>query len=309
MADLRSATDANYHFGELKMCHDRSRRGSYAMVVVEGKSDEMLYAKLFLRGCIFFSVDGWENVEAVMGLVQRHAIPGAVGILDADFRRVEEQVVSITNLFLTDCHDAELMMLNSPAWEGIRDIYCDVTIKADGNPSKLVQFETAQKTSLLSAMLQAAMPLSCLRLLNHRHNLGLIFKAGSGNKLKYIDYEDFINPKTLAVSEGALLSTVENKSSKLRFFTNNPTRKQEFEALRSENGDPWEWCNGHDVLNIFSLALEQAVSNRRSGTKVDLKELETNLAVAYRLEDFKGTQLCLALQQWQVDNAPFRILP
>ena len=68
--------------------------------------------------------------------------------------------------------------------------------------------------------------------------------------------------------------------------------------------NPWEFCNGHDVLNIFSLALEEAVSNKKSSTKVHGHDLETHLMIAYRFEDFQKTQLYQDLLAWEAALAP-----
>ena len=82
-------------------------------LLVEGITDQKLYAKL---------IDGGNTkVEMVHGGVEslRNAISTliletkqVIGIRDADFLHLDNQQESIAGFFLTDVHDAEMMLLS-----------------------------------------------------------------------------------------------------------------------------------------------------------------------------------------------------
>lgn len=309
MADLRAETDEHYLAGELKMWHDGPQRGSSTAVVVEGRSDELLFRnKLLANSCVFFVGNGWSWVEHIVQFATKHAIPGVIGIVDADFRRVTGKPASSPNLFLTDGHDAEMMILRSPVWDSLLNEFAEVSTPRDGTKSRLQQFEDQKGKTALDALLDTAWFMACLRFLNHKHNLGLIFRKGSGRDARYIDYHPFVNERTLEVNREKLLTEVENFSQKQNFFSRNPSHRRELDDLWTETQNPWEWCNGHDVLHIFSLALEQALANRRSSNKVSPNELERSLRIGYRKEDFQKTILYQMLQEWERNNVPYRLV-
>ena len=146
-----------------------------------------------------------------------------------------------------------------------------------------------------------------MRLLNERENLGLKFKILSKDKYKFIDYQDFIDSNTLKLDIEKLLKTVENKSEKQDFFKNHPDLKIEFGQLTKDDFDLKELCNGHDVINILSIALTNLLGNKKSGSKVSSEELENSLSLAYRLDDFIKTNLFESLKAWEKDNPKFRV--
>jgi hypothetical protein len=144
-------------------------------------------------------------------------------------------------------------------------------------------------------------------IISTKSNLGLTFKVLSNNKFKFIDYEDFIDEKTFKVDLSKLLKTVENKSQKQNFFKNNPNLKKEWDDLLAASFDLKELCNGHDLVNILSIALMQLIGNRKSSAKIAGEMLEESLILAYRLEDFVKTQLFEALSIWEKEHLPFKV--
>ena len=137
------------------------------------------------------------------------------------------------NLFFTDFHDKEIMMAHSQAWLEVLNSF--------GEPQKILRQETENKKSMLNFLLDVIRPIGILRLLNQQYNLDLKFKVLSNNKYKFIDYEDFIDDKTMKIDENNLLKTVENKSQKQGLFKNNLELLKEFEKLNSHDFDLKEY--------------------------------------------------------------------
>jgi hypothetical protein len=295
--DLRNEADAQYYFGEIKLWYE-ARRSASVGVVVEAKSDEILYRKLLHATCSFFAVDGWSKSIEVLNLCEKQNIFGILSIIDADLKRVEGYEIPSKNLFLTDYHDKEMMLCHSEAWALVLNSY--------GDKEKIEkQGEIANKTTI-DFLLEVAKPIGVLRLLNQRFELNLKFKTLSNNKYKFIDYQDFIATDDLKLDIENLLKTVENKSSKQGLFKNKPELKTEFDKLNETNFDHKELCNGHDIVNILSIALMSLWANKKSSSKVSETELENSLVLAYRLEDFKKTQLFESLILWEQDNTAFK---
>lgn len=300
MPDLREETDNNYIFGEIKMWQDGPRKHEIG-VLVEAKSNEHFFAKFFQEDCIFFGFKGWEGVTQTLEINQKAKIDGIIGIIDADFRRIEKNIPSINNLFLTDYHDTEMMLIESSAWEQVIKHFADIAKPKTGGDSKLRAFEKKQEQSLKELILNLAKEIAYYRLLVEREKYPLKFRILKKSRYNYLDYHKFIDVKTLQLNIKKLEQTIENKSSKHSFLQSTDIQKK-LSLIRGEVFDILELCNGHDVLNILSLALERAISNLASSKKVSGEDLEERLIIAYRLDDFQKTNLYQALVNWETSK-------
>lgn len=295
MADLRTETDASYYFGELKMWNDGPRRGEVG-VIVEGYSDEVLYSKMLCKSCCFFSTDGWENAEKIIEKVSQFSIEGIVGILDSDFRRITPKNFQLENTFYTDGHDLEIMMVNSAAWDNLLHQHC--------HKSRLEKFEKSCGKPVLEILLELASELAAVRLLNYSKSFGLRFKSGRDKSTNYLKFGDFIDEKNLIIDLNKLYISVENKSSKQGLISKDSDLQGELRKIKEAGYDLYEFCNGHDILNLFSLALKSAISNKTSSNTIHLKDLETQLSIAYRFADFQNTKLYQNLLAWELSHSP-----
>lgn len=298
MADLRDETDANYFFGEIKIWND-TNRGNSVGVVVEASSDENIFAKFFDQNCVFFCFNGRERALQTMEQVNNSQIGEVLAVLDADFDRILNSLTTSPNIFYSDCHDVEMMMINSEAWENIVAHHASTTVPKNGTESKLAKFEKDSGKSLLENLLDCVFALGCMKFMNHTEKLELRFKSFHKGKYKYLDYSKFINKRSLSVDIDGLKKEVENKSEKQGFFKNNREFEIQFQNLLATQFDLWNLCNGHDVMNVLSLALEEAVGNKKSGNKVSGESLEEFLAIGFRFTDFRKTSLFQELSTFE----------
>ena len=303
MRDLRTEADSNYYFGEIKMWND-SIRNQEVGVIVESKGNSTLFKKFFNSRCVFFPTGGWVKAHQVLQLSNDSSINGVLAIIDADFTRIENEIQETEGLFYTDCHDTEIMMVNSKAWDNIVLFYADVNPTKGQKESKLAIFEQKAKMSLKDHIFGLCKTIGCLRLLNKRAQLDLKFRTFSKGKFKYLNYSKFLDKKTLELDLDEFIKTVESKSEKHSFFEKNEDIYEKFIELLDTPFDTLELSNGHDFTNIFSLALENVVSNKRSGKKVHGIDIEKALTISYRMEDFQNTTLFASLISWHNENQP-----
>lgn len=292
---MKDFINKNDYYGQIKMWKS-SRKSNSVAVVVESKSDEKLFRSLFHKDTTFFSVSGFQNVLDTLTKLENDNFYFVIGIIDADFRRINNETVKIKNIFLTDCHDLEMMMVKSDAW--------DNSILKLTEKEKIDSFEN-KHGSILDFLLNLSKHVASVRFLNYRNNLELKFKnVDKKGNCDFIDYNKFIDINTLSIDKDKMLETIENKSQKNQFFKNNQNLKQEFESILQDNYDLYEFCNGHDFMNILSLALKKALSNeQKSG-----KDLEEILLFAYRLEDFIKTNLYKLLKEWNEQNTVLNLI-
>jgi hypothetical protein len=295
------ATSVQRVFDEIMMeftCDNHKKRVG---ILVESKQNELFFRKLLSKNCTFFPADGWEKVEAILRQINLSSMKGIIGIIDADFKRVLAKINTTDNLFWTDYHDTEIMCIYSPAWENVLDFY----IQKD----KFDTFKSKNGEDFRAYLMEVSKPISALRLLNEKENLGLKFKTlKKDNSFDFIDFEAFTDYRTLKIDIKKLCDTVERKSSKLGFFKRNPALEMSLNEILSRDFDLKELNNGHDILNMLSVALSDAISNKKSSTKVANTTLENDFIKGYRVADFRLTNLYQALKIWQNSHTDFLVL-
>ena len=281
-------------------------------ILVESPDNKKLFENLLHEKCRFYPANGWVNViENIKKInLENNNNYALIGIIDADFRRISDEISTEKNIFMTDHHDTEIMIISSVALEKLNILI---------DKEKIQTFENQQNKSLRDFILELIRPISVLRWLSYRDNLGLTFKTRLGSKKddvelasktqskskedKYIDYDDFIDEK-YNFTNADLLKAVENKSEKQNFFKNNPKIKQDFEDLLKENFDLKELSNGHDFMNVLAMILKRIAKN----SQIKVADIETNFIFAYHLTDFQKTNLHQSLAVWETQKQGFKVL-
>ncbi len=298
--DLRNEEDENYKFGEIKLWYDSDHRQTNAVaVIVEAKANEILFRKLLHQYCEFFVAQGWTKVTPLVAQALSRNMDCVIGIIDADFKRLTNYT-SPPQVFLTDYHDTEMMLAHSEAWSHVLNQYAD--------PKKCHSFEQKNTQSILQYLLELAKPIALLRYLKETKGIRLVFKRQKKEVYEYLDYKSFVDATTLQLNETKLLKAVEDKSELPNFFKNDPSHLEYLNTLKQQDIDLKEWCNGHDLMNLLSLALEKTIGNRAGSSKVWGEELEKALVIAYRLSDFVTSNLYQTLQQWAKEHTSLSLI-
>jgi hypothetical protein len=294
MSDMREEADVNYYWDEFKFVLD-AIKSTQIIVLVEAEANCLFFKNLLdKQTCKFFATNGFENLLFILEKYKTDAKILVLGIIDADFRRINGNITVLENLFMTDYHDTEIMMSFSGAWKKLLNKYSQET--------KLENFEKQNQTNLRDFLLKTLKKLSLIRLINEKQKLELKFKSSIKGGFKYIDYDDFVNSNTLEIDLDKLLKTIENKSQKTGFLTQNIQFKADLQGLLEQNFDLKELSNGHDLMNILALSLSKAIGNYASSSKISASQLENDLILAYHFTDFQQTNLYADLKEWQTKN-------
>ncbi len=87
-------------------------------VLVEGETDVRVYGRIFQNNEYRTVVsNGKDNAIQALMLLEKEGAKDVFAIADADFDRLNSKDYEDHNIFLTDYHDLESMILNSPAFE------------------------------------------------------------------------------------------------------------------------------------------------------------------------------------------------
>ncbi|MEY3866208.1 MAG: hypothetical protein RLZZ338_99 [Cyanobacteriota bacterium] len=267
----------------IRMLRSDSRfKGS--ILIAEGDTDARLW-KNFIDAteCYVENAYNKEKAVEVLKILERDNFPGVLAIVDGDFSVLEGNEPRSPNLFFTDTHDIETMMLKSPALEKI--------LREHGSEAKINNFGKDVRATLL----ESGKPIGYLRFYSLKHDLSFRFEN--------LSFPKFINKENLEIDMTKLIKTVLENSQK----HDNPEEiKKNLNNLISEMHDPWYVCCGHDLIEILSLGLRKPFGSCNS-KDVEPTTLEKDLRLAYEGSYFVLTQLYRDIREWERVNQPFKV--
>jgi hypothetical protein len=263
-----------------------------AFLIVEGDTDARFYKLMVGSGkCRITIAQNRENAVQIVTILQGDNFAGFLAIVDADFDVLEGTDFGSSNIFLTDTHDLETMMLKSPALEKL--------VLEMGSETKLGEFVKSRGKELREALIEEGLHLGYLRWVSLRHGHALKFEG--------LNYRAFTDHLTLTIDQSKLIETIKNHSQKLQL--SDQDLQQQIEAIRNETHDKWHVCCGHDLIGILSVGLHKAVGSQRNWKAIEPGIIEGNLRLAYESAWFRNTGLYASIRRWEGLNTPFRVFP
>jgi hypothetical protein len=256
-----------------------------SFLVVEGR-DDRLFCERFVDASVNIVVaEGKEDVSEVIRILDEDHFPGVIGMVDADFDRIEGNEWASANLILLDTHDLETMLIRSSALDRV-----------------LVEFGSREKIETFGrdvreALIVAAIPIGCLRLHSQRAELNLRFQG--------ITYSRCINQQSLEMNWTALIDEVKNRSQRPELSSDELDAA--IRTLKFLEYDPWQICSGHDLVSILSVGLRRILGTN-SAAAVSDEVLRRSLRLAYHDNEFSNSQLAARFREWEVLNPGYRIL-
>ncbi|MFN9733705.1 MAG: DUF4435 domain-containing protein [Microcystis sp.] len=266
----------------------RLLRGDHegVFLIVEGHSDKLIYERLVNKQEVrVTSADGKNNaIKALSILEKEDNFRRVVAVIDADFSRIEQQIPDSNNLFLTDEHDLEMMLIKSAAF--------DKLLKERGSEEKIKAFTEDIRETLL----KLGQEIGKLRWLSLRNKLDLKFEG--------LNFSKFIDKEKLSINIDELIISIKNHSQKLSLYEQQI--KQDLSVISDENHDPWQLCCGHDFIGILAIALCKVLGTWNAND-VKTEVLERELRLAYELSYFYQTQIYQLMVNWQSNHHPDQI--
>ena len=256
-------------------------RGTF--LVVEGVTDERLFEKFIDKDEVrIIEANSKDNVRhAVKDMANVRRDPRVIGIVDPDLDRLRGRKVK-PPLFFTDCRDMEMMVIRSNALQDVLDEYSD---------HELLQKFTETVGPVRDALISASYPLGLLMYISQMEGLNLSFKD--------LEFERFINPRTLTLNAGSMVDTVIFNSKNCRMGRKALLQRLDREAQDLE--DQWEAARGHDTVNILLIALKRNFGSFNS-RGLNEGELGGALRLAFSDQCFVKTDLYRDTSAWAAEN-------
>jgi len=279
---MRQFIDAYSIANTVKM--NRSRH-SGAIVIVEGSSDVRVYRRFFdEKTCLVIPALGKANATGALKMLESEQHRGILVIIDSDFWQLDNIVPDSPNLFTTDTHDLETMIIASPAFEKVLDEFCsEKKRRSSGETIRMI-------------LLEIGKPLGLFRWISssHQENMSLRFKN--------IDFRKFIRIEGERVSVNIQRLVREVRTNTTNFMYNEREIVEKLrELLRADRHDPWHVCRGHDLVNILAFLLREVFGNRRA-KNLTQDTISALLRLSYEYRFFRETKLYRSIREWEGAN-------
>ena len=266
----------------------RMRRSQFSgtFLIVEGRDDRLFMENFISQStCKIEVAEGKQRVCDVIYVLDKDNFDGVLGLIDADFDRIEGVPDRSQNLVMPDSHDLIMMLVNSPA--------LDRVLTEHGSRKKLETFEE----NVLQALIDRGLPVGYLRLHSLRDRLDLRFRG--------LKFSAWIDRSSFVADTLELIRRVKNHSQ--RYDLPDSDLEVAIEKLHSSKYDPYEICNGTDVIEILSIGLRGVLGNKKLG-EVKSEILKSSLRLAFSEQDFRSSNLRNAIVKWQNQKPGFQVL-
>lgn len=256
---------------------------SGTFLVVEGVTDERLFEKFIDKDEVkIIEAHSKDNVRgAVKDMANVRKDGRVIGIVDADLDRLRGRKAK-PPLFHTDCRDMEMMVIRSNALNDVLDEYSD--------HDKIEEFRE-KVGPVRDALISASYPVGLLMYLSQSEGLNLSFKD--------LDFDRFINPRTLTLNAGAMVDTVIFNSKSCRMSRKAVLAK--LDDMAGDLEDPWEAARGHDTVDILLIALKKNFGSFNS-RNLNSGELGGALRLAFSDRCFEDTDLYRDTSAWAAER-------
>jgi hypothetical protein len=284
---VRSYLDPEDIANEIRMTRSH-HKGSF--LIVEGKVADLRVYQRFIdpEACQIIPAHGKDNAVNTLRILEYDNFDGVLAVVDSDFWRLESKEPTSVNLFVTDTHDIETMILKASVVHRLLDEF--------GSYAKIQNLTEKRGKSVYEMLLESGRPIGYLRWVSQQQGLALAFEN--------LNFRRFVDDDTLAVDTDRLVQEVKNKSG--RHDLQNEGLRTAIAEATDDRHDPWDVCCGHDLVQIMSVGLRKSLgSNDANDVKPDL--LEKILRIAYEFPHFSDTQLYVSLKAWEAANSSFRL--
>ena len=249
------------------------------ILVVEGVTDSRLYGKFIERENVRVVIaHSKDKVRTSVNLIHdKRGDNKVIGIIDSDLDRLKHKRPR-GPVFMTDCRDAESMMISSDALDDVLAEYAD--------PEKLALFES-KFGPVRDRVLDGAYPLGLLMYVSDRNGLGLSFKS--------LDFRTFIDRRNLSCDHSAMIrESIANTNSDR---TSAKYTSRLLSAEMEKGYDKKEVCRGHDLVNVLLIGLRDTFG-ANNAKHLREGELGGALRLAYDDEVFAMTRLYRDTKEW-----------
>ncbi len=270
------------------------------VLLVESGSDYAFWRARVHARCEVRDLGGRERALEEAARAREERDDNVIAILDADFDRIEGRLAELSNVFWTDHHDLEVMLILSPALGKV--------LAERGAREKLGQLRDAE-VEVRQRLLELGLCMARLRLASQRQGWGLKFRkrpARPHGEISTVKVEKFCPPERWELDVARMIQVVIEFNQRHDLLQETERVRQVMETMPDEPRD--QLCNGHDLVALLAVGLKKKLGSG-SGGSVDVDDLTRDLRLAHEMEHLMATGLYAALTRWQARRPACPLLP
>ncbi|WP_180242422.1 DUF4435 domain-containing protein [Bacillus sp. AFS029533] len=264
----------------------RNSNKGKTIVLVEGAGDIEFFQKIFcVKQCRYIDCNGKDNVKDSIRLLNNRSQNGFAGIVDCDFDKILGRVPLIKNLYLTDTHDIETMIMSS-------GVTLNDYIKMYADLDDYEKFLERTDTTIDKIIINSARIIGLLRYISIKNNFNLSFKE--------IDYTKFLDANLEVNLSNLCKHIIDCSFSEI----DNDYLEILFENEKKSEYNDYEICSGHDITEILHYGMKFIFGSIK-GKKISRDMIEERLRLIYDYKDFFETKISTELIEWENINHPY----
>ena len=242
---------------------------SKLVILVEGENDIKLFERYVeLSNVRFIYMGGKKYVEIGLASILESKEVKIIGIVDSDFDNIRDTKKNIEELFYTDTHDVETLIL--------RVYGCGSVLR---EKLKHKDYKNFNNKEILDNTMEIAKIISESRLYALDKNKSYFFKN--------MKYEKFINFETLKINKEKFYEYIDSRS-KEKININDINEY----IIKKGDLNQWQMCSGHDITNILAGYI------KKYNKYIHFKDIESILRVSLETAIWTETELFKSILKW-----------
>jgi len=280
----------------LIMFRDSPENKRCSFLFVEGENDEKFWNGRILEKtcCIVFVVSFQRNNEKKTGKtaviknirsLNKSRLDGFLGIIDNDFDALT-YLPRENNTCVTDTHDLETLLLNSPSvFRGL--------LAEFGNSQLIDDFEKRIQKNIQEYLIELALPFAQIEWLKQHLQSSLELKDLHKNNTILIPDKWCLNQTELhTITSAKGIDMTSSLSQQL--------------LKKTDYINPWMLCNGHTMIDILSIGFQKgALGNNNRATS---DNISSYIRGAIDKIELHQTELCQSIFNWQSNHSQYQVL-
>jgi hypothetical protein len=276
------------------------------MVLVEGDAlDPIVYQSLFNPSlCHIEPTFGKKNAINTVALLSKGGFDGVIAIVDDDYDTLNGVSATYENVFPTDTHDVETMIISSSAFKKYT-LYL--------LPTSQHKYQEQFAKELIETAIRLCLPLGFIRWYFSRKNISSDFSS--------INFRNFIDVRNKSININHAINEVVSKNKDAIPYKDELLSEVQ-KHLKIGGFDHWLVCQGHDLVKVMYLILNGSLSMYAPKDKLErekyFKSIEPlsgneilvikHLAMCYEKEEFRSTKIYSLIIGWEKKNPPYRVV-
>jgi hypothetical protein len=211
-------------------------------------------------------------LKAVPLLEKLNRLRGVLVVVDDDLDSILGRRYQHEAVVFTDAHDIEAILIRSSA---TLRVMAEFTDKGD-----IAEFEKSIGETIIDGLITRALPLGRIRLRAQRDSWGVSFEKVSCYSLFDSATWEFVATR--------LIDFLKNQAPNLDANILNGAMQEDVAS------DPWYLCHGHDLLQLFCIALTGPLKAKHLGPN----SLHSSLRLAFTANDLNRTAMYTDIVRW-----------